>query len=295
MNRSIGFLHWTFPAMIMLAAVGVLVSGRDLTMGLEQLAPVGRPPMLQWLQRGVSLLLLLASAERILYHLSSGHKVPTPLLAATFALFWVGTVLAPSYYGTHAIFAHDYAYSLVAGLAILLSSPEERDKIIDSTRTALFLFMLAGVLMIPVNLTLVLDTSYAQGQGFIPGLPRMGGLANHPVALGMLAQIGLMCLWGRPFQRRWMNRGAWALGLFVLFMAQSKSAWIAFLICAMGMLMVRRGGMFWRSVGDPQRSTAGVVLSLAFMVMVAAVFALVVFGNVPRYSEGGAAHVDDRA
>jgi O-antigen ligase len=38
--------------------------------------------------------------------------------------------------------------------------------------------------------------------------------------------------------------------------------------------------MLWRSEGDPQRSTAGVVLSLAFMVMVAAVFALVVFGNL---------------
>lgn len=287
MNRPTGFLHWTFPAMIALAAVSVFLSGRDLTLSYEalsSLAPSGKHPAVIWLQRGVSLLLLLASAERMLHHLVAGNRVPTPMLAVAFVMFWTATVLVPAYYGSKPVFAHDYIYSLVAGLAILLVSPQERDKIIDATRSALFLFMLAGVLMIPINFNMVLDPGYRQG--LIPGLPRMGGLANHPVALGMLAQIALMCLWGRPFQRRWLNRAAWALGLFVLFMAQSKSAWIAFLICALAVAMVRRGGIWWKRVGDPTRTGFGLTVSLGFGILVALAFGLVVFGNIGYHISG---------
>ena len=73
----------------------------------------------------------------------------------------------------------------------------------------------SGPLLIPLRPNMVLDLSYSQG--LIPGLPRFGGLTPHPVGQGMMAQIALLLLWSQPFERRWVNRCAWLLGLGVAF------------------------------------------------------------------------------
>ena len=103
-----------------------------------------------------------------------------------------------------------------------------------------------------------MDASYTQG--LIPGLPRHGGLAPHPVAMGMFAVTALLCLWCKPFANRWLNRTAWLLGLGVLFIAQSKTSWVAFLLCAISMLAVRNGPSAWRRLGDPSEGSFGVRL-----------------------------------
>lgn len=268
-------LHWVFPAILLLAAIGVLTSGRDLNDAylllekeVEGVLDASRGPILVWLQRGVSVLLIAASLERIASHFMQRRPVPSPALTWAFLFFWLATVALPAAFGARPMISHEFAYSLLFGLAVTLSGPKEMERILDASRTGLFLYMLAGVALVPVAPALVLDTSYSQG--LLPGVPRFGGVASHPVMLGMLTQTALLLLWARPFERRWVNTAAWTLGLAVLFFAQSKTAWIAFFISAMCMFLVRRTPDSVQRAGDPRDSSFGVLLCFGIIVLVLA-------------------------
>ncbi len=276
-----GFLHWVLPLMLGLVAVTVLLSGRNLSQMFSDLAQGGGMylhPAVAWLQRGVSLVLLLISAERLVNHVVLRRRLPAPLLAWAFIAYWSATVAAPALFGSHPQLSHEYLYSLVIGMAALLATESDRERVVGAARNALFLFLAAGALLAVANPAMVLDTAYRQG--VLPGIPRFGGLATHPVALGMFAQTFLLCLWVRPYQRRWLTVLGWMLGLAVVFFAQSKTSWIAFLLCSMAMLAVRHGASVWRRIGDPRQGAFGIVVCLATIVFVAGAIALVLFADL---------------
>lgn len=276
-----GFLHWILPLMLGLVAVTVLLSGRDLSQMFADLAQGGGMylhPAVAWLQRGVSLTLLLISAERLVNHVAMRRHMPAPVLAWAFITYWAATVAAPALFGSHRQISHEYLYSLIIGMAALLATESDRDRVVGAARNALFLFLLGGAVLAVVNPAMVLDTAYRQG--VLPGIPRFGGLATHPVALGMFAQTFLLCLWVRPFERRWLTVLGWVLGVAVVFFAQSKTSWIAFLLCSMAMVLVRHGASVWRRIGDPRQGAFGIVVCLGAIVFVAASIALFLFADL---------------
>jgi O-antigen ligase len=281
MTRSSGFLHWVFPAMLGLVGLTVLFSGRDLSMQYDDLQSFNAGflhPVVAWTQRIVSILLVAAAAERVVNHVAQHRQMPSPTLAWVFLAYWLGSVAAPALFGSHPKLAHEYLYTLAIGIAALLTTSLERDKILDSSRNALLLLMLGGLLLIPVQPALVLDNTYKQG--FLPGVPRLGGLASHPVALGMFALTALLLLWARPFQRVWLTRLSWVLGLVVLFFAQSKTAWIGFILCAACMLAVRKGPNLWRRLGDPREGAFGIVVCLCVIAAAIGLLVLMLAGDL---------------
>lgn len=276
-----GWFHWVLPLMIVFGAIDVLLSQRNLSLVFAELAGLTetiRHPAMPWIQRGVSVVLLVISAERIAAHFSRRDPMPSPALTAAYVTFWLGTVAAPSLLGAHREISHEFAYTLVIGLAGLVATTQEIGRIVDRARDALFLLMLASVAFVAVWPTLVLDESYTQG--LLPGVPRLGGLAPHPVAMGMFAQTALLLLWARPYRSRWINWAAWLLGLGVLFFAQSKTAWIGFLLCAVVMMLVRSGPSAWRRIADPREGGFGIALCLGVMVLGSAVLAFTLFGDL---------------
>jgi O-antigen ligase len=278
--RPTGYLRWILPAMLALGALTVLLSGRNLSMVFVELqsGEVFSNPLIAWGQRALSLVVLAISAERIFAHVSLRQPMPSPLLTGAFVIFWLGTVASPAFFGANPKISHEFLYPLVIGIAFLLATQSERDQVVDSVRDALFLFMLASVILIPINPTMVLDLKYTQG--LLPGVPRLGGLAPHPVALGMFVQTFLVCLWCRPFSRPWINRLAWVVGLGVLFFAQSKTAWIAFVLCSIALLVVRTGPGLSRRLGDPRQSAFGIVLCVGVIAVVGAVMGVLLLGNL---------------
>ncbi|MDP3759594.1 MAG: O-antigen ligase family protein [Ramlibacter sp.] len=276
-----GFLHWVMPAMIGMVALSALMSGRNLSLTFVELMTVGEPargPVVVWAQRLVSILLVAAAAERIVNHVAQHRHLPSPTLAIVFAFYWMATVAAPAFLGSHPLLSHEYLYTLVIGFAAVLVTGSEVDRILAAARTALFTFIAAGILLIPVMPAMVLDQSYAQG--LMPGVPRFGGLAPHAVAMAMFAQAFLLLLWARPFQRNWLNVLAWVMGLAALFLAQSKTAWIAFLLCALCMALVRHGGRMWRRISDPRNGAMGIFTLLLVLVGVGALLGWIVVGDV---------------
>ncbi|MEO8020889.1 MAG: O-antigen ligase family protein [Polaromonas sp.] len=281
-RRSHGYLHWMFYAILLMQVLSVVLSGRDVTVPLsvsELDVPI-QHPLQSLAQPLVSLLLLTIACERILTHWLKRDKavlMPSAILVGFF-IFWLGTVAAPGLLGANPKLSHAYIYPLVIGMAAVLAQSDELNHAFRAARNALLLFMVAGLLLIPFKTSMVLETSYSQG--LLPGVPRLAGLATHAVSLGMLAQIGLLCLLACPYRRMWLNRLAWAIGLGVLFMAQSKTAWISFILCSACIIAVRGGPAFWRRVGDPVRPEFGIASLLAFMAAVAALLLLLIFGDV---------------
>jgi O-antigen ligase len=195
-----------------------------------------------------------------------------------FIVFWLSTVASPALFGANPKLSHDYAYALVIGLAAATASALERDQSLRAVRDAVLVFMTLGFLMIPFKASQVMDLSYTQG--WLPGLPRLAGLAPHAVSLGLLAQLGLLCLLARPYERRWLNRLAWTIGLLTLFMAQSKTAWLAFLLCTGVMLWVRHGPAWWRRMVNPMQPGPGQLTLAALMLGVMALAGVLMFGDV---------------
>jgi O-antigen ligase len=283
-RRSHGYMHLIFYALLLTAALGSLLAGRDFAgagMNFAQAAAPERHPIMKLAQPLISLLILTVAGERIVMHwLRRDESARAPLLLlATFLLFWVGTVAAPALLGANPYLAHDYVYPLVMGIAALLVSGAERDLAFRAARNALVLFVAAGLLLIPFKASLVLDTSYIQG--LVPGVPRLAGLASHPVTLGLLSQLGLLCLMAFPYQQVWLTRLAWVIGLGSLFMAQSKTAWIAFVLSSACLLAVQRVPEWWGRVSNPvQRPDSGIVSVLMFMVAVATMALVLMFADL---------------
>jgi O-antigen ligase len=272
--------------MLGLVALSVALSGRDLSVlnELDPAAVLAPHPAMAWTQRLVSLLLMAITAEHVASHFIARRPLPSPLLALAFIAFWLGTVAFPAVFGAHPKLAHEYLYTLAIGIAAVLASPHDFDKAVVTARNALFVFLLASVVLIPLNPAMVLDASYAQG--LVAGVPRLGGLATHPVALGMFAQTALLCLWCRPFKRGWLTASAWLLGGAALFLAQSKTAWIAFILIALCMLAVRKGPGLWRRMGDPRQGAMGVLVCMVVVAIVLAFLGWFLLGDMTEQAAG---------
>ncbi len=278
-TRSNGYLHWVLPAMLALVASGTLLSGRDLSQTfLELQADNVRGPMIVWGQRMVSILLVLASAERVISHVISRKHLPSPTLTLVFMVYWVASVAMPALFGSHPQVGHEYLYSLMLGFAISLAGSRERDRILELARDALFAFIGLSVVLIGLMPTMVLDLMYSQG--LIAGVPRFGGLAPHAVAMGMFAQTAILLVWARPYGYKWLNLLAWVTFAFALFMAQSKTAWLAFLLCSLAMLLVRNGASLWARITDPRSGAFGAVFCLAVMTAIGAMLGWIMVGDV---------------
>ncbi|MEO5658267.1 MAG: O-antigen ligase family protein [Polaromonas sp.] len=282
-RRTHGFFHLIFYAMVLMIAIATLLSARDLSgsgVGLEETGSVARHPLLVWTQPLVSLLLLTVAGERIVSYWFRREKTASasPLLLLSFIFFWLCTVAAPAFLGGHPFVSHDYAYTLVIGFAAVLATSAERDLAFRATRNALLLFMTISLLLIPIKPDLVLDLSYSQG--LLPGVPRLAGLAAHAVSLGILAQLGLLCLLAYPYRKVGLNWLAWIVGLSVIFLAQSKTSWIAFFLCSMCIVAVRHSPTFWSRVGNPVRRELGIVSILIFMAVVLFTALIVMFGDL---------------
>lgn len=282
-RRAQGYFHLVFYAIIAAVVMTTVLGDRDLAviaMNLAESPATPRHPLLTIAQPLLSLLILTVAGERILTHWLRRDKTMHPpyFLLSMFVIFWLGTVAAPAMLGAHPQFSHEFVYPAVIAAAAVLASGVERDRAIAAVRNALFLFMLGGLALVFFEPSKVLDVSYTYG--FLPGVPRFAGLAPHAVAMGLLTQLALLCLLTMPYRRVWLNRLAWMVGLSVLILAQSKTAWIAFVLCSCCILVLRDGPGLWRRISDPLHPEFGMVLISGFMLALLAAAALLMFGGI---------------
>jgi O-antigen ligase len=266
-RREENWQHWVIYAVLLSVAAINLSSGRDLSRGVDagyaaQVAGLSGPG--EWVTRLVSLVVLMISAERLVstgLKASAGVKFSAPprFLLSSFILFWFGTSLLPMFMSAHpAAFSKEYLYTLLIGVAFILSSQQGAERATIAARNGIFILNIAGLITALVNPGLVLDPVY--DQGLIPGMSRFTGLSQHAVIYGLAVQFGMLCLWAKPYQKRWVNVVAWATLLVSLFWAQSKTAWSSSLVCILIVMFTQYRATLSRALLDPSRPAMSVGL-----------------------------------
>lgn len=217
---------WVMPAMLMQTALTSLLSNRTFNAELDALAQPH--PLLGWTNLPVSIF-LLGCLVQCLMRVRERPNARDRWLIVGIGIWWLGAVASPALFGRHPYLSHQYLY----GLAILLTAAliDERTRLVavERLRDATLIFIAASVLLVPIVPKLMIDFDY--NQGLLSGVPRLVGLASHSVMLATLAVLGLLTMLARPYGRRSANWLAAALFLAALFFAQSKTSWLAGMLC----------------------------------------------------------------
>ncbi len=280
-RRRAGFLQYFPYAVLLSIAVLVFSSDRSLLSSYDVQGSTPDPtPLSRWTNHFITVFLLFVSLERIAsYVLRRPRSGTAPyVLLLAFVTFWYTTVASPALFGATRSLSPEYLYTLLIGCAFLLLDRRESSSTVASARNGLVVFLAIGVALIPLRPTLVIDSSYAGG--LLHGLPRLAGLAPHPVSLGMLAQLALLCLYAKPLSRRWLNVLCWIIGLLALFLAQSKASWLSFPVCIFCLYWFRDGSVVrdWRG-GIRLNYSARIVL-IGFLFAGVGLGGAYIFGNL---------------
>lgn len=266
-----GWLHVGVIAILGVGALGIATSGRSLS-STSFAVDAGRSALFSILIGPTSMLLVLLAAERIAtatIHASKGIKLQIPASLLTgYVVFWIGNYLAPSLFGHHPHTDKSALYNLVIGCAFVFCSAAAANKVVEYARSTIVAIVAASLLFAIAEPTLVMDQDYKQG--FIPGLPRLAGLAPHAIAFAFMVQIGMICLYARPFSRRLWNGVAWVVMLLALVMAQSKSIWFSGLLSVLYVAYTQYRFALRSRLMDPSQPVM-VVVMLASVLLVAAV------------------------
>ncbi|QHI96998.1 hypothetical protein GT347_02745 [Xylophilus rhododendri] len=234
-NLKEGLLPYFFYPALFSSGLMVLLSSRTFSVdgGTNEALVNSSAAAAVWAIRLNSIFTLIAVADQVVRYFATRPKIDAPraLLFLAFCLFWVTNVPIAAYFASHQVAPElqwVYGPALIFGLLCL--SREGAHETIKSSRNAIILYCAAGLVLIFIMPDKVLDRQYAQG--YVPGLPRFSGLAPHAITLGLTASIALWCLITEPLKTKWINRSAWAICLLTLFLAQSKTVWMAFLVGA---------------------------------------------------------------
>lgn len=280
-KRGHGLLHWMFYPMLLALAVATFLSPRSFDPLDEATMALARHPAAVWTSRLVSLFLLVASSERVFSWLIARRRVPADgrgWLMLVFAAYWLTNVALPAAFGAKPAFSHEFLYCIFIGLGVLAMTPEEAGKALLVARNALLLFVLASILAMLVRPDLALDRTYAGS--LIPGMTfRFAGLAPHANSMGSIAAFALLLLWARPYSSWPLRVAGWVLGGSALLATQSKTAWLAFAVGGLTLLLFRRGPALKHAFGRRSAAPAiTIALSLSMLILASAAW-LLMFGG----------------
>jgi O-antigen ligase len=262
----------------MAIAVSSLLSGRNLSHG-DLIVSMGwvEPAATRWFLRGTTLLVLSASvAAFVSYVLDRKSTRPGgAIVLAAFVVFFLTNSVLNAIFGTKPDFAHSAVYPLVvmAGAYSVREFDVERS-VLYAKVTLLILLVISCIAAVAVP-DIALQRPY---KGWIPGLDvRLWGVGSNANSIGPLALLYLLTATHQPFKRRWIHWCGGALGVVVLVLAQSKTAFGAAVIA----LAVLYGYRMWARLGEaynkgstsvPLVGTATVLLVCACAALLAAIF-----------------------
>lgn len=282
-KRETGLVPYVFYPVLLQIAVTALLSNRDISgneilMGMQAVA--ARHPAGVWLGRLTSLFVIFACGERILHRLTSREKArPMPMLLFwALLLYFLSNIVSPALLGRHTDISHEYLYMFLAGYAALLMTRKEVDLSVISMRNATLLFLVLSVIVFAWKPNMVINRNY---HGLIPFLTvRYAGLANHANGLGPMVVVFLLCLWRKPYSWSSLNLFAWVLGLASLLLAQSKTNWIACILCFACIAWFGFRGQIKERLFDYRRPQLSIIGIFCFILLCTMGGLLLMFGGL---------------
>lgn len=272
------YLVYFAVAILWAMLVTSLMSGRDLSQ--PQLNKRIEHPLVSLANWMGTLYFLVASFERMssrFFNTDRSYQTPMLLMGAL-VLFWMTNVGSPAFLGYNTQVKHEYFYVLLIGIGMVLSHPEDWERALRITRNALVAFWIVSLLAVLISRNLTLESNYTKS--LLGGLPRYAGLATGAVSMGSITLTGLLCLWAKPFDRRWLQILAWGVGLGTFLLAQSKTTWLTFFACAMVLSVYNYGSTLFGGLRDRQKAPLSIALLSGIGLGVLGLAALLAFGNI---------------
>jgi O-antigen ligase len=245
-ERDLG--HWITPMLVPLVVLGIglgtLLSHRTLTYAsfdIESITSEGEGGG-GWTLRIISFVLVGLCAAKVFGHLlrrPDRRRASSNLLFASFVCYFTAGAILNSVFGTHPAFIHNTLYSVIVFWAAYLAKDEPLTTTIDLAKAALLGLLLLSLLVAAIKPELALQPNY---RGWIPGLNfRLWGLGSNPNSIGPLALLLLLLESMQPSPRRWSRWTGIVTAVTVLFLSQSKTAWIAAAAAASVLFWYRHG------------------------------------------------------
>lgn len=232
-----------------------------------------------WSLRLMTLTVLAICAALVINYLFKRDKPASHglLLFIGFLLFFVTNTVLSSILGTRPVFDDNHYHPLLLLWAAYVTRNESPELLLKYVKYTVLALLLGSILMSFIRFDLVMQSPYVYG--WIPGLRiRLWGLLSHANSLGPLAVLYLVLEIYQPFRSRLLRYSSVLLTLGVLFLTQSKTAWVsAILIIALvwlyrSMPMLRQA---WRT-GNPNTQVATVAIAF-FSGALALLFAMIYF------------------
>lgn len=278
-----GFLPYIFYTSTFVNTLQVISSGRNLFVITESdaISLTTLPSYVIWFGRINTILFLFAACQRIATRLMQYESKPdTPtLLIITILFFFFTNVFTAAFFSAHPSPEYEYVYLVLVCTASLLFAQGEEETAIRAVRNTLFIFMVISAGYMPWKPELVFSSNYLEG--VIPGLTyRYAGLAAHANSLGESIVLFQLCLWNKPFNKRWLNYLGWTIGYASLVLTQSKTSWITFIICMSCMGYFKFGVFLKQRLFDVKNPILPATFILMTMIAAGVISGVLMFSKI---------------
>lgn len=267
-----GVARWTAALLAPLMTFGIALSsalsGRDLkyaNVSVETVA-FGAAEGSASLLRVLTVVVMGLCAAAIVargFRRQAALRLPGQALLLSFLAYFLCNNIINSIFGTIPAFSHHLVYVLFAFGALYVCRDDPLERFIRAAKVGLLLLMALSLVAAVVQPSLALQPGY---KGWLPLVTfRFWGLGSNPNSIGPLALLLMLLEVYVPSRHLVWRVAAFGLGLVVLVLAQSKTAWAA------GLMLVPL--LAWYRVGRAANGGMNIAFALG---LIAALLVLLV-------------------
>lgn len=220
-----------FPIILIAIGIGSLLSGRNVMFAEADidLAVGNEIQLITWTYRVATVLILGICFSIFISTLQknkSRGNYGWPLFFS-FSLFYFTNIILNNIFGTKPVIDWKFLYPFIIFSTIFLSRNKDTNFSIQGIKFGLLFFLFGSIIAAMVLPKISLQLNYIG----LPGINiRLWGLGSNPNSIGPLALIFLLLVAHKPFNRRLLQYSAISMGVCVLLLSQSKTAWGAALL-----------------------------------------------------------------
>lgn len=278
------------PVLLLFAfAAATAVSGRNASLygfeaNLLDTAPSAAPT---WILRIFTLTAVALSLVVVFGSFLRQSRVtgPSRTLWFAFLTYYLSNHVVNGLLGTEFSISYKLLYPVVLIWALYVTADEGTTRLLHAAREALFIFLAAGLLILPFVPELVAQANH---KGFVPYLTfRFWGLSSHANNLGPLALFFMILLRWKPYRYLTLNIAAYTVAALCLVLAQSRTtlvtaAAIALVFMARWVLLTLRASSSTRDSRN-RALFVSIVLAVVPFILIGLGFLSMHFGVVEGF------------
>lgn len=195
-----------------------------------------------------------------------------------FMAYFVFSSLTNSIFGTVPSFDYKSFYAPLVVLAFYFGQSTTVNRLILFCKTTGLVSIVFGLIAAVIYPEIAVQTNF--NTGLIPWPPiRLWGLDSHANTLGPMVVMVLLLEMGWPYVSKKWHVLTMASGLVTLFLTQSKTAWMAFVLAGAVFVFLNYYSRIKYEASNSQMKATTAVLAFAFMLSIAGILGYILLGD----------------